>query len=341
MTLFNDVFSQDAFGFASLTAAVNELPYTESRLGEMALFGTPEGLETDTAIIDMTEGQIGILSTRQRGAPPERALKDKKNTSRVVMVPHLQFEDRVSAASLIGKRKPGMQNEVESVADKLNDRFTKMINMQLEPTREIHRLGALRGQLLDADGSVIEDYFDLFDVVQQTHNYVFTAATTDIRAVTQQAIRKIRNSLGGVPFTGVRAICGANFYDALISHAKVRDTYLNHEAASQLRENMINTPFAFGGVIWEEYRGMDNLGAANLGTVDPDECIMFPEGVPGMYRTYVSPAGFLETVNTIGIDMYAKVAPDWKYGEHVDQLIESNPLYINTRPRAVLKVTAS
>lgn len=341
MTLFNDVFSGDAFQFRSLTEGVNQLPYVESMIGSMGLFnGFVEGTETDTVVIDETEGQLQILTNIPRGAPPEKALKDKKAKSRAIQIPHLQAEDRVSAGSLMGKRKPGTNLE-ESVASKVNDRFQWMLTHMLAPTMEVHRLNALRGILLDSDGTtVIHDYFSFFGVAQQTHDFVLSNATTKIRVQCQKAIRKIEDYLGGIPFTGIVAICGRDFFDDFIDHPTVRDTYLNWEAANALRDDMRKTPFTFGGITWIEYRGMRGL-PNDLGQVADDEAIMFPTGVSGMYRTYYAPADFLETVDELGQPMYAKVAPDWKYNRWVDQLIESNPLFINTRPRAVLKITKS
>jgi len=337
--LFNDVFSQDAFNMVNLTAAVNKLPFVESRLGQLNLFNMVEGVETDTVVIDETEGQLQILTTRPRGSDPELAKKEKLNKSRAIKIPHLQFEDRIVASSFMGKRLPGM-NQMETVAAKINDRFQWMLNQAVAPTMEVHRLNALRGILLDSDGTtVIHNYFTFFGVAQQTHDYAFSAATTKVREKTMEALRKIEDHLDGIPYTSVRAICGRNFYDALISHPMVRDTFLQQEG-QRLREDLRKTGFEFGGVIWEEYRGMRGL-PNNLGQVNDDEAIMFPEGVSGMYRRYDAPADFLETANEMGQPMYARVAPDWKYNRWVDQLIESNPLHINVRPRAVLKVTKS
>lgn len=335
-----DVFNQDAFSYVNLTAAVNELPYVESRLGDLGLFnGFVEGVDTDKVAIDMTQGVLQILQTSERGAPPQRAKKLPKNNSRVVKVPHLDFEDRIMASSLFGKRKAGT-TMLESVADKINERFQWMLNFAVMPTFEVHRLNALRGILLDADGSEIENFFTLFGVAQQTHDYNLSSATLDVRDVTTKAIRKIEDYLDGIPYTGVHAICGRNFFDDLIKHPNVRETFLNFEDARELRADA-RRMFPFGGVMWEEYRGMRNLAVSNLGQVDDDEAIMFPLGVPGMYRTYYAPGDFMETVNELGQPFYAKIAPDWKYNKHVDQLLETNPLFINTRPRAVLKVTKS
>lgn len=343
MTLFNDVFGDDAFGFTSLTEGVQNLPYIESQLGSMGLFdGLTEGIETDTVIIDEADGQLQILSTRERGSPPERMYKDSKKQARAVIVPHLQFEDRITAASLMGKRAFG-QNVLESVAAKVNGTFQKMLGTVIEPTKEVHRLNALRGILLDADGTtVIHDYFQTFGVTQQVVNFALSNATTNIREVAVGATRTIEDTLAGIPFTGVEALCGRNFFDEFIAHPKVRDTYLNQEAGqgNQLRADLRKEGFLFGGILWKEYRGMRGL-PNNLGQIHDDEAIMFPDGVSGMYRTYWAPADFLEATNTLGQPMYAKVAPDWKYNRWVDQLIETNPLYINVRPRAVLRITKS
>lgn len=339
MPLFNDVFNQDAFGFLSLSEAVNKLPYTENRLGALGLFSFVEGVETDTVVIDETEGQLQVLTTLPRGADPQKATKEKKALSRAIKIPHLQFEDRVMASSLLGKRMPGM-DQLQTVAAKVNDRFQWMLNHAVAPTLEIHRLNALRGILLDADGvSVIHNYFTFFNVAQITHNFAFSVATTDVRERCVAALRQIEDHLGGTPFTGARALCGRDFFDALTSHPKVRDTFIYQEG-QRLREDLRNVGFSFGGIVWEEYRGIRGL-TGNLGQVPDAEAILYPEGVNGMLRTYYAPADFLETVDQLGQPLYARVAPDWKYNRWVDQLMESNPLFINCRPRATLKLTKS
>jgi len=339
MPLFNDVFSQDAFQFLSLTEAVNQMPFVESRLGQLGLFSAfVEGVETDVVVIDETEGQLQLLTTLPRGADPQKAVKDKKAKSRAIKIPHLQFEDRIQASSLLGKRAPG-SNQLETVAKKINDRYQWMLNHAVAPTLEVHRLNALRGILLDADGTtVIHDYFTFFGVAQITKNFQFSLATLNVREQCHQTIRLIEDYLDGIPYTGVRALCGRTFFDNLIKHPSVRDTYLNWQAATELRDDIRKVGFPFGGIVWEEYRGMRNL-PNGVGMVPDGECIIFPEGVAGMLRTYYAPADFLETVDVLGQPLYAKVAPDWKYNRWVDTLLESNPLHINCRPRATLKGT--
>jgi len=337
MSSFNDIFLQDAFSFVSLQAAVNKLPYSENYLGGTGLFeATTAGVETNTVVIDETNGRLSILNSSARGTPPQRYKKKDKAKSRAVIIPHFDFEDSITAASLLGKRNPG-ENILQSVARQINETFIQM-RQDIDDTWETHRLGALRGELLDGDGSVIEDYFSLFNLTQITFNFALGSASTEMRSRTVAAIRAIEAELGGVKYTGIEALCSAEFFDKFIEHAMVRDTFLNFQAASVLREDIRFVGFPFGGVVWREYRGMQGL-ANDIGRVAPGEAIMYPVGVPGMYRRYFAPGDFMETVGQLGQPMYAKVAPDLKYQKHVDTLMETNPLYINTRPSSVLRIT--
>lgn len=335
--LMLDIFNEDAFSMINLTLALQKLPYQERQLSKMGLFDFTEGVETGSVIIDEVQGQLQILSNRPRGSEPERAHKEIKAKARSVAIPHHQFEDRILAASLFGKRQPG-EAALQSVVRKVNDRQMYMRD-QVETTMEMHRLNALRGILLDADGSTITNFFDLFEVTQLTHNYQLTSATLDVRGNTVKAIRKIETELGGLPYSGVTALCGRNFFDNLTSHANVKQTYQLAEA-NILREDLRKVGWTFGGVTWLEYRGMRNF-AGNIAQVHDDEAIMFPTGVPRMYREYYAPADFMESVGTVGVPMYAKASPDLKYNRWVDLLVETNPLSICTRPRAVLKITQS
>lgn len=335
--LMLDVFNQDAFSMINLTLALQKLPYQERQLGTLGIFDYVEGVETGSVLIDELQGQLQILTSRPRGSDPERAHKEIKAKARSVAIPHFQFEDRIEAASLFGKRQPG-EATLQSVVRKVNDRQMYMRD-QVETTNEVHRLNALRGILLDSDGSTIQDFFALFGVSQIVSNYALTSPTLDVRGTIVKNIRQIELELGGVPYTGITAICGKNFFDNLTSHPNVKQTYQLAEA-NILREDLRKTGWTFGGVTWLEYRGMRNF-AGDLAKVNDDEAIMFPTGVSRMLRTYHAPADFLETVGTVGMPMYAKASPDLKYNRWVDLLVETNPLFINTRPRAVLRITQS
>jgi hypothetical protein len=94
--------------------------------------------------------------------------------------------------------------------------------------------------------------------------------------------------------------------------------------------------FYFGGVYWEEYRG--SVGGVDF--IASGEAYLVPEGVPDMFVTHYAPADYMETVNTIGLPYYAKQEM-MRLNKGVEIEAQSNPLCLNTRPRAVIKLTAS
>jgi hypothetical protein len=61
----------------------------------------------------------------------------------------------------------------------------------------------------------------------------------------------------------------------------------------------------------------------------------YPEGVEGLFEIYYAPADTFETVNTLGLPLYARAIPDRERDEWVRLEIESNPLPICTRPQVL------
>jgi len=90
-------------------------------------------------------------------------------------------------------------------------------------------------------------------------------------------------------------------------------------------------PFSvsFGGITFRRYRGGLGFG------VPTDKAYFYPEGVEGLFEIYYAPADTFETVNTVGLPLYARMIPDRDRDEWVRLEIESNPLPICTRPQVL------
>jgi hypothetical protein len=69
--------------------------------------------------------------------------------------------------------------------------------------------------------------------------------------------------------------------------------------------------------------------------VPTDKAYLYPEGVEGLFEIYHAPADTFETVNTLGLALYARTIPDRDRDEWVRLEIESNPLPICTRPQVL------
>jgi Phage major capsid protein E len=145
--------------------------------------------------------------------------------------------------------------------------------------------------------------------------------------------RKIEDELGAQPYEHIHAICGADFFDDLITHSEVEKAYERYLDGAFLRQGQARGSFEYSGIVFEEYRG--RVGSVDF--TDASKAYFFPVGVPGLFRQYNAPADFVETANTIGLTRYAKQAADQQFARWVMLHVQSNPLPICTRPRVLIK----
>ncbi|MDT4853206.1 Phage major capsid protein E [compost metagenome] len=212
----------------------------------------------------------------------------------------------------------------------VNARLNK-VRGQLDLTHEYQRIGAIKGQVLDKDGAILVDLFQMFGIKQQKLKMDFGSVDVSVRA--GEALDMQEDALGNVTGTGAIAWCGKSFWADLIADESVKETYLNHEAAAALRGDR-RQAFEFGGVLWIRYRG--KVGGVPF--VGDDEAYLVPEGVPGLFKTVFAPANYMETVNTLGLPYYAKLER-MEFDKGVTGEAQSNPLHICLRPRASIKLT--
>ncbi|EPB4451194.1 major capsid protein [Pseudomonas aeruginosa] len=325
-----NVFEDEAFSVSSLTAAINEAPEVPGRLAALGLF-EEEGSTTITQQIEKDGDTLHLVPAADRGAPGLVVTGSKR-----VLIPfnnvHLPQTFTILADEIQGIRAFGEQTELQAVQDVVNKRLGKM-RRQLDATHEHQRMGAVLGTILDADGStVLLDLYDRFGISAQVVQMELGSATTKVRLKVGEALDAQEDALGNIPSSGSRALCGKNFWNALITHKSVEETYLNTMQASQLRGDA-REEFEFGGVIWERYRG--KVGGRSF--IPDDEARLVPIGVPELFLSIFAPANYMETVNTLGLPYYAKqeVMP---FNKGVAGEAQSNPLHICTRPRAVIKL---
>jgi len=329
----NDVLNSDIFSLTSLTQAINKLPYKPGRIGQMGLFGE-RGITTTTVVIEEREGVLALIPTGKRGGPAQLAQAAKRK-ARSLVVPHLALEDTILAESIQNVRAFGTENQLESVAQVVNDRLEAM-RQSHEVTLEYHRIGAIQGQILDADGTtVIYNLFSEFGVSETTVDFVLGTATTDIRGKCLQVKRAVEDALGATVYDHIHAFCGKNWFEKFVSHTLVRDAYSRYLDGEMLR-NDPRAGFRFAGITFEEYRG----SVSGVSFINDDEARFFPVGVPGLFMTYFAPADFMETANTIGLPIYAK-QERMEFDRGIKLHTQSNPLSICHRPAVLVKGTTS
>lgn len=326
-----DVFTGDAFTTISLTTAVESLPYVPSRLGELGLFKQVP-ITTLTVAMESREGKISLIPTMPRGANQTAPTRDGRKL-RTFAVPHIPLDDYVYAHEVQNIRSFGSEDATEGVSEIVNDRM-ESLKQNHETTFEWHRIGAIRGETLDADGtSVIYNWFDEMGITEQTENLVL--ASGDVKLFAQKVIRKVRIALGATPVSRIRAFCSDTFWDGLITNPTVKTAFDRWQEGAFLRQNP-ETAFEFAGIFWENYTG----GVGNVPFIPAGKCRFVPDGVPGLFKHAMAPADFMETVNTPGKLMYVKQEP-LAMNKGIRLHSQSNPLIYCERPKCLVEGTSS
>jgi len=322
-----DVFTPNAFRLLKLTAAINNTKYAPGRISSLGWFGE-SGIATLDAAVEMQDGVLTLLDPKPRGAAGTQVRGEKRNV-RSFRVPHIPESSALYADEVQGIRAFGSDSQAEVFNTRLNERLTIM-RRNIDYTIEAHRLSAVKGIMKDANGAD-HNLFTEFGVTQQTVAFALTTSTTKIRQKVLNVIEKVEEQLDGVPFSGIRVLCGATFWADFIEHDMVKETYLNTAMANEVRGDP-TLSFEYAGATWERYRGTSDVQIADT------EAYAVPEGVPELFITRFAPADYVETVNTIGLPYYSK-GEVMKFGKGAELEAQSNPLNLCTRPSAVIKLT--
>jgi len=320
------IFEDDAFSVSSLTAAINEQEYLPGRISSLGLF-REEGISTITVQIEKDGDTLALVPAGERGTSG-LVVGGTKRTLIPFNTVHLPERFTIKADEIQGIRAFGTRSELQAVQEVVNKRLAKA-RRQLDATHEFQRMGALNGQVLDADGkTVLLDLYKTFGVNRKKMSMGLSNPDTELRVRAGEALDMQEEALGSITSSGARALCGKNFWNKLIVHKSLKETYLNTQQAAELRGDGRES-FEFGGIVWERYRGK----IAGVSFIHDDKALLIPEGVPDLYISSFAPADYMETVNTQGIPYYSKIEP-LPFNKGVAGEAQSNPLHMCTRPLA-------
>lgn len=326
-----DVFYPTGFSLTELTAAIQTIPHLPSQLGDSGLFSYA-GVSTLTVQFEREANVLSLVSTRARGSAGQGIGRNTRDL-RSFVIPHIPLDDHILADEVQGVRLFGTEAQATPLQRRVMD-VMALGKRRLDYTLEHMRLGALKGIVYDADGvTPLLNIFTEMGVTQNVLDFELDTATIEIRKKCDDAINLVEDELGGVPYTGMVAYCGRNFWQLLITHKSVKETFLNQVQAAQLRGNPADT-LDFGGVRWIKSRGAFN-GSQGIGAND---AYIVPTGVSDLLVGRFGPADYNETVNTQGLPIYAK-GMEMRNGKGWDIEMQSNPFHFCTRPRAIIKAT--
>lgn len=329
-----DAFRSDAFSVIALTDLINKEPFVPGRAGTL-IDWSEQGIDVLDIMLEEISGEIRILNPTPRGGPGDVVAKERR-IARTMRIPHYEIDDAIYADEVQGVREFGESNNLRTVQGQVQRRMADHVRLRLDPTLEYQRIGALKGIVLNWDGSTLIDLFDFLEVTQEDivefDLSESSPASGAIRRTCTDVVRTVSDNIEGLSFDHVHAFCGDAFFDDLIAAKECRETYLNQTEASQLREGVAFRQFNYGGIVFENYRGKVN-GTPFIAT---DACHIFPVGAPGLFRTVYGPADWSETVNTLGLPRYAKQKP-MANDKGVNIWVQMNALSYCTRPKVLMQ----
>jgi hypothetical protein len=334
-----DIFNNDAFTMMELSSTAPDITYVPQLLDSLGIFNE-KGVYTRNIAIEKKGNSLSLIETSPNGAAPRQNIPATANVRNFNTV-RLADAFTLQASEIAGMRAYGSQSELKVVMTEYAERMS-VLRGNMDLTHEYHRLGALQGKLLDADGtSVIYDYFTEFGISEAAAiDFALDVDTTKVRIKCQEVIRAMVQSAKGAftTATSVHALCSDSFYDALIEHPSVTKTYENWAAAADLRNSVAFESFPFGNIVFHNYRGTDD--GSTIAIAD-GECKFFPVGARDVFSKFMSPADeFMPFVGTKGQDVYAMNIVDddrqaWTKGE-----MYSYPLYMCVKPQVLRKAVA-
>ncbi len=332
------MYNSAPFDVVEMTDAINKLPLMPMRLTKLF---TQKAVRTTSVALDIKKGRITLVETQDRSAPAQSlAGKGDKRTLKTIETAHLPQSDNIRPEDVQDVRAFG-SNEPLPMVTAVNDKLM-LIKNNIAMTKEIHRLGAVKGVVMDADGSTeIIDLYDLFGAtkVAQTLTFPTTLKVNEdpILAGIMKAKRSVEAGMGGVPYQRIEAIVGANFYDKLTGNQLVREAYRLWAAnlASFGDNDYRKRGFTYGGVTF--YEASEAVGGLTL--VETEKAHVYPVG-SGIFTEYMAPANWMSAANTYGKAYYAQMQTlDNDRGYYVEG--QSNPLMLCNFPEALVELTAA
>lgn len=337
-----------------LTEQINRIPNSYGLIRAMGLFGPDGGTPVISTVVEITieDGILRVLPAKDRGGPGTPA--ERETGKKIFLeVPHFPDLDLITPQDIQNMmviaartRRPA------TVEDELAKRLRNIRNNH-DITLEYLRMGALKGLILDGNGTTLYDLYDVFGFNKVTVDFLLGTAGTDIIDKCNQVFQSIASNLKGETMSRVEVLVDSSFFNKFIQHAKVAPYWTSNQlgvaAIAQMERTNLGGQwgrvFEFQNLLFREYYGSaptrDNTGAkvttpflaAGYGTA-------YPAGTQNMFDTYFAPADDIRFVNTPGEQIY--ISPEvLKHGAGIELKSQSNPLPICKRPEALVEVRSS
>lgn len=318
--------SNSIYGVEPLTKAINKIPAVPTTIRSKGIF-KPEFLTTTTVKVEEKEGILSLVQSRARGVPGEPVAESRKPPKSFETI-HLVKNDIVYADEVQNVRAFG-KTTAETVQERVLGKAAAMKN-DIELTREHLMLGALKGKILDADGTEIYDIYREFGLTRAEHNWQLSNDKTNVSTLADKLHLDFAKKARGETIGSLISFVSAEFMETLINHKSVYEVYLRLKEAQQQREGDTHIHFWHKNIDFIVYAD-DFASGLKIGA---DEAIVLPSQSRNAFKEFFAPADMSSTVNSVALPYYLTREP-LKHDTGWDLRAQSNPLPLVLRPDLV------
>lgn len=312
-----------------LDEAVTQKPLVPSRLLADPMW-REKNLTTTSVMVEFIDGKVNLIPDRSRADAPNQKAFGKDSIVRTFRVPHLSLQTTIRADQIQDVRKAGTADALLSNAEVVADEIAEHRNSH-DATIEHLMLGAVKGKIVDADGTtIIYDLFSEFGISEPTTSLQFSSATADLGLTIEQTLRAMKKALKGDVASGCTVLCSPEFFDALVSHKSTKEAWLRYQDNVLARENT-NGKFAWKGMNFEIYDY--NIGATPM--IEAGHAHAYLTGMRNGFVRYNAPGNMMTEANKLARAFYI----DAELLEHkrgVSIYTEGNPLPMCLRPQTLM-----
>lgn len=339
-----DYLSAPEFAPDQLTESINVPAYETGRPAQLGIF-TDEPIATTYVRIGVTEDEITIIPSRERGGESNLNMGGDRQAV-PIDIPHFPLDDKITPSDLQNVLNWGEERVFQTLAGVYN-RKLGTIRSKHEATWNFLDWGALNGLILDAEGKILLDLYDRFDLTQHVVNFALDIAGTDIASKNREAKAYLRRELRGAASRGTIVLAGTDFFDRYTKHPDVRESLKAYAGGTPnpARDDVEDT-FSFAGFkmerIDEEFQIRQPNGTfLTKEAVADDEAILVPLGT-SYFKRYNAPPDTITDANVApNPDDKIFVSTEMlKHNKGQDIHTESNLLPICTRPQVMIKLRA-
>ncbi len=336
-----DYLRDPRYAVRALSDAIMNVPNEYSLLGQMGLF--PEvGIRTTYVEVEVKKGFLNIIPTSQRGAPAPN-MRHSSRSLRALKTLFMQLNDHIRPSDLQNLPAFGQPELLSAFDELLIERMTQL-QATYRQSHEYMRWGALRGDVLDADGStILYNCYTEMGESQKSYDFKFgTSATNEPLKATVAARRDAEKDLQGEPMNMMLWLCSPTFMDGVIHHPYYKTYYDNQQGMPHpFFTDMAANGFVVGGQVFMEHLGtasyvQDDGTTLTHNFIPTGEAIGLPLGTRRVFRSYFAPGEMMSTVNMPGQSMYVSLK-ELDHGAGIEMHTESAPLFLVQKPRLVLR----